>query len=60
MRLATLRSLQYYQDLMEGIRSTLAEGRFAARKMETLARLAEGVWTPPAVPAKERRERSIR
>lgn len=42
MRLATLHSLQYYQDLMEGIRSALAEGRFAAFKMETLARLAEG------------------
>ena len=43
MRLATLHSLQYYQDLMEGIRSALAEGRFAAFKTETLARLAEGV-----------------
>jgi queuine tRNA-ribosyltransferase len=43
MRLATLHSLQYYQDLMEGVRSALAEDRFAAFKRETLARLAEGV-----------------
>ncbi len=42
MRLATLHSLQFYQDLMEGIRSALSEGRFAAFKTETLARLAEG------------------
>ncbi len=40
MRLATLHSLQYYQDLMEGIRSALAEGRFAAFKREPLERLA--------------------
>lgn len=42
MRLATLHSLWFYQDLMEGIRCALAEGRFAAFKTETLARLAEG------------------
>jgi queuine tRNA-ribosyltransferase len=40
MRLATLHSLWFYQDLMEGIRCALAEGRFAAFKTETLARLA--------------------
>jgi hypothetical protein len=43
MRLATQRSLQYYRVLMEGIRSTFVEGMFAACKMETLVRLAEGV-----------------
>jgi queuine tRNA-ribosyltransferase len=42
MRLATLHSLHYYQHLMEGIRSALAEGSFPAFKRETLARLAEG------------------
>ena len=43
MRLATLHSLHYYQALMEGIRSALAEGRYAAFKREQLERLASGV-----------------
>jgi queuine/archaeosine tRNA-ribosyltransferase len=43
MRLAALYSFRYYRDLMEGILSVLAEGRFAAFKRETLAPMAEGV-----------------
>jgi queuine/archaeosine tRNA-ribosyltransferase len=43
VRLAALNSFRYYPDLMEGIRSALAEGSFAAFKRETLALVAEGV-----------------
>jgi queuine tRNA-ribosyltransferase len=42
MRLATLHSLHYYQGLMEGIRSALAEGTYAAFKHEQLGRLGGG------------------
>jgi queuine/archaeosine tRNA-ribosyltransferase len=42
MQLATLHSLRYYQNLMEGFRSALAVGWFTAFRTETLARLAEG------------------
>jgi hypothetical protein len=42
LRLATPDALRYYRDLMEGTRSALAEGRFAAFRTEALARLAEG------------------
>lgn len=43
MRLATLHSLHYYQELMAGIRAAIAEGRYAAFKREQLERLAQGM-----------------
>jgi hypothetical protein len=42
MRLATRYSVQYYQNLVEGIRSALAGGWFATLKWRVFARLAEG------------------
>ncbi len=42
LRLATLHSLRYYQKLMEGIRSAVEAGTFAAFKRATLDRLAQG------------------
>jgi queuine tRNA-ribosyltransferase len=42
LRLATLHSLHYYQSLMDGIRSAIAQGRFAAFKRATLETLAHG------------------
>ncbi len=46
LRLATLHSVRYYQKLMEGIRSAVEAGRYAAFKRATLERLAEGGRDP--------------
>jgi queuine tRNA-ribosyltransferase len=44
--LLTWHNLQYYQDLMRGIRAAIAERRLAAFAAETLAREAEGDIEP--------------